>query len=321
MGAQPAGSVADMMVFAQVFEAGSLTRAARRLGSTRSAVSKSVARLERHLGTKLLHRTTRELSPTPAGQACYVHCAEIVAAVTRAERIAGELRATPKGRLRVTCASSVGALLAPAFPRFLARHGEVTLEIEVSDRPIDLVREGVDVGIRIGFLPDSSVAGRKLASYRRMVCASPAYLARHGVPQAPRDLTGHNCLVRTGHGQWRFRSSGRSRSVPVSGNYRADSPELLRQAAVAGLGVTSLPSFVIHEDVARKRLRPILEAYELGHAAIYAVYSQHRHLSPNVRAFVDFLVESAEGLLEPQAGRSRPMPVSKVAAAMRKAPK
>jgi DNA-binding transcriptional LysR family regulator len=286
-----------MLVFARVFEAGSLTRAAKTLGSTRSAVSKSIARLEDHMGTRLLHRTTRQLSATAAGHACYLHCSRIAAEVECAERTASELRARPKGALRVSCALSLGMLLAPEFPRFTTRYPEVSLELELSETVVDLVSGGIDVGVRLGQLPDSSLVGRKLASYRRMVCASPAYLAKHAAPKAPAELARHNCIMRIGHDQWRFRDGKNgSAAVRVSGNYHAATPELLRQAALAGIGVTMLPGFLITGDLAAGRLQPLLERHELPPSCIYAVYPHQRHLSPNVRAFVDFLVEAIAAL-------------------------
>lgn len=292
-----AGRVEDMLVFARVFESGSLTRAARALGATRSAVSKSIARLEEHLGTRLLQRTTRQLSPTAAGHACYLHCARIAAEIECAERTASELRARPRGPLRVSCALSLGMLLAPSLPRFPARHPEVSLDLELSDSVIDLVREGVDVGVRLGRLADSSLVGRKLASYRRIVCASPSYLARHRAPRTPKELSRHNCILRRGHDQWRLGAGRHELAVAVRGNYHADTPELLRQAALAGLGVTMVPSFTIADDLAGGRLVVLLERHEPPPGFIYAVYPHQRHLSPNVRAFVDFLVEELEGAI------------------------
>jgi DNA-binding transcriptional LysR family regulator len=285
------GRLEDMVVFAQVFERSSLTRAARALGSTRSAVSKSIARLEDHLGTRLLQRTTRQLSATAAGHAYYLHCARIVAEVKCAERTASELRARPKGLLRVNCALSLGILLAPALPRFALRYPEVTLQLELSESLVDLVGAAIDVGVRLGRLPDSNLVGRKLASYRRLVCASPAYLAARGTPRTPADLADHNCLTRVGHDRWGFRAGRREEPVRVAGSYRADTPELLRQAALAGLGVTLLPSFLLEADLRAGRLAVVLERFESPPAAIFAVYPHQQHLSPNARAFVDFLVE------------------------------
>jgi len=287
------GRAEDMITFARVVEAGSLTRAAKSLGTTRSAVSKSITRLEDRLGTRLLHRTTRSLGATTAGQACYAHCARVASEVEEAERVASELRATPKGLLRVTCAVSVGMQLAPVLPKFVAKHRAVALDVEMSDQVVDLVRAGIDVGVRLGRLDDSSVVARKLASYRRVVCASPSYLARHGTPRTPVDLAKHECIARVPPQPWHFHVRKKPIAVHPKGRYRADTPEMLRQAALEGVGVTMLPSFVVNDDVAARRLEVLLDAFELEPLAIYAVYAHARHLSPNVRAFVDFLVDAA----------------------------
>jgi len=286
----------DMIVFARVVELGNLTRAARMLGTTRSAVSKAVARLEAHLGTRLLNRTTRELSATAAGDACYAHCARIAAEVECAERAASELRSAPHGTLRVSCALGLGMLLAPEIPRFSLQYPDLALEFSLSESIVDLVREGVDVGVRLGRLSDSSLVARKLAPYRRVVCASAAYLAKNPMPRIPADLAHHNCILRLGNDQWPFRSDARTVSIRVRGNYRADTPELLRQAALAGIGVAMLPSFAIARDLDSGRLLPLLEPYVLQKAAIYVVYPHQRHLSPNVRAFIDFLVEAVQAI-------------------------
>jgi DNA-binding transcriptional LysR family regulator len=281
-----------MVVFAKVIESGSLTAAAKALHSSRSAVSKAIARLERHLKTRLLHRTTRELSPTAAGLALHAHCARIAAEAEIAERVALDLRDAPRGRLSVSCALSLGLLLAPVFPRFLQRCPEVSLELSLSDSLIDLVRAGVDLGVRLGKMSDSSLVARKLASYRRVICASPMYLAAHSKPTTPEDLAKHRCLLRLGEDHWRLRTSAGMVSVPLAGGFRADTPEPLRQAALAGMGLVLLPSFIIAEDLARGRLISVLEDHVQQEAAIYAVYPHQRHLSPAVRAFIDFLVEA-----------------------------
>jgi len=282
----------DMIVFARVVETGSLAGAARALGSTRSAVSKAVARLEKHLGTRLLHRTTRELSATAAGQACYVHCARVAAEIEAAERAAGELRGAPHGPLRVSCAVSLGMMLAPRIPQFCTRYPDVALELGLSESIVDLVRDGIDLGVRLGRLPDSSLVARKLASYRRVVCASPAYFAKRRAPRTPSELAAHACILRIGHDQWRFRTGEQTVSVRVHGNYHAETPELVRQAALHGLGIALLPSFVIASDLAAGTLVEALAADTAERAAIYAVFPNQRHLSPSVRAFVDFLVEA-----------------------------
>jgi DNA-binding transcriptional LysR family regulator len=277
----------DMLVFARVIEAGNLTEAARQLGSTRSAVSKAVARLEKHLATRLLHRTTRELSATAAGHACYAHAARIAAELDATERTASELRDAPHGKLRVSCSGSLGLMLAPAIPKFCTTYPAVALELRLSEDVVDLVRDGVDVGIRLGKLEDSTLVARKLASYRRVICASPAYLADHGTPRAPKELAKHTCVLRIGHDQWKL---GRE-AVRVHGNYFADTPELVRHAALAGLGLVLLPSFVVETDLAAGRLVEVLAAQMTEQFAIYAVYPNQRYLAPNVRAFIDFLVD------------------------------
>lgn len=292
MGRQPDGRLDDMVVFARVVEAGSLAAAARALRTTRSAVSKSVGRLERHLGTRLLQRTTRQLSATAAGQVCYAHCARIAAEADSARQAARALRAKPQGPLRVDCALALSPLVSPVLPRFAAAHPGVSLELSLTDRMVDLVREGVDVAIRLGRLPDSTLMVRKVAPYHVVVFASPAYLARHKAPRTPADLAGHACLLRSGHDQWRFTSDAGESTVAVSGRFRADTPEPVRQAALAGLGIAYLPSFVVAQDLARGALVPLLERFTPREAAICAVYPQQRYLSPNVRAFVDFLVEA-----------------------------
>jgi len=295
-----------MVVFARVVETGNLTRAAETLGSTRSAVSKAIARLEDHLGSRVLHRTTRELSVTAAGRACYPHCARIAAEADGAERAASELRASPHGRLRVTCALSLGMLLAPQIAQFCVLYPDISLELALTESVVDLVRDGIDIGVRLGKLADSSLVARKIAPYRRVVCASPEYLAKQPRPRDPTELVRHVCIFRIGHDQWRFRIEGRAVSVQVHGNYQADTPEPIRQAALAGLGIAMLPSFAITRDLADGLLVPILEQYALGQAAIYAVYPNQRHLSATARAFIHFLVDavasmsSAVGL--PRAG-------------------
>jgi DNA-binding transcriptional LysR family regulator len=282
----------DMVVFARVVEKGSLARAARALGSTRSAVSKSVARLERHLGTRLLHRTTRQLRPTAAGQACYPHCARLAEEATSAEHAAKALGAVPHGSLRVTCALSLGSVLPPVLPRFAERYPNVSLELALTDAVVDIVREGYDVGIRLGRMPDSSLVARKIMTYRPVICASPAYLAKHKAPQVPADLEEHVCLLRIGHDTWRLGFGDSAVSVKVTGPFRADTPEPVRQAAVAGMGIALLPSFVVERDIDSGTLVPLLESFTTKEAAVFAVYPHPQYLSPNVRAFVDFLVDA-----------------------------
>ncbi|MCW5731549.1 MAG: LysR family transcriptional regulator, partial [Alphaproteobacteria bacterium] len=185
-----------MAVFARIVEAGSFTAAARRLGMSKSAVSKQVSRLEEALGTRLLNRTTRRLSLSQAGLAFHEHCARILAEAQAAEEAVQSLQAEPRGLLRVNAPMSFGILhLAPAIPDFLARYPGLRVDMDLADRYVDLVAEGFDLAIRIGRLEDSSLIARRIAPARRVVCGTPDYFARHGVPAEPADLARHNCLL------------------------------------------------------------------------------------------------------------------------------
>jgi DNA-binding transcriptional LysR family regulator len=282
----------DMLVFARVVDTGSLSKAAKALGTTRSAVSKAIARLEGRLGTRLLHRTTRELGVTTAGRAFHDHCTRIAAEVEAAERIGQQVRTAPSGKLRVACSTAVGTWVAPAVPSFLIRFPAVALELALSEAMVDLVRDGVDIGIRLGHQPDSSLVARKLASYRPMIVASPIYLASRGTPTKPEDLAQHNCLVRIAHEHWKI---GRGR-IEVAGNYRTDATETLRHAARAGLGIAMLPSYVVATDLHEGRLVEVLAPLMTERLSIYAVYPNQRHLPAAVHAFVGFLAEALSGI-------------------------
>ncbi|HZH25865.1 MAG TPA: LysR family transcriptional regulator [Azospirillaceae bacterium] len=285
----------DMIAFIRVVEAKSFTAAAERLQLSKSVVSRRLSDLEERLGARLLNRTTRSLSLTPAGQAFYERARAIVSAVEDAEQTVAELNREPRGLLRVNGPMSFGLLhLAAAVSEFMKRHPAIELELELTDRYVDVVEEGWDVAIRIGRLPNSSLIARRLAPSRRIVCASPAYLERHGRPEHPDDLARHECLLYTGiptTGQWPFLIDGELRMVRVRGRMRVNNADVLAQAALAGLGIAALPTFMIHEDLAAGRLVPILERQMAQDAAVHAVWPHHRHLSPKVRALVDFLAD------------------------------
>ncbi len=210
------------------------------------------------------------------------------------------LTAEPRGTLRVNAPMSFGILhVAPALPGFMARYPELVVSMDLNDRRVDLVEEGYDLALRVADLPDSSLIARRLAPVRQVVCASPDYWARAGMPAHPRDLTGHNCLIYTylsSVNEWRFRDGERSVSVRVDGSLRANNGDALRQAAVAGLGVYQGPTFIVGEDLRAGRLVAALEPFVEDVLSIYAVYPHRRHLSAKVRAFVDYLA----GYLGPQ---------------------
>jgi DNA-binding transcriptional LysR family regulator len=289
-------SVADlsaMAAFVQVVEGRSFSVAARGLGLTRSAVSRQIAGLEDRLGARLLNRTTRRLSLTEAGAVYYEHCARILAEAVAAERAVADLDAAPRGLLRINAPMSFGQNhLGPAVAEFLAVHPALKVELTLDDRVVDLVGEGYDVAVRIAELPPSTLIARRLAVNRRVLCAAPAYLARAGRPRRPEDLTRHACLgytyLATGN-DWRFRGPDGPVSVRIDGAISANNGDVLRQMGLAGLGILLAPTFIVGDDLRSGALLPLLEDWSDADTGIYAVYPPTRHLSPKVRAFVDFL--------------------------------
>ncbi|MFW6067233.1 MAG: LysR family transcriptional regulator [Myxococcota bacterium] len=289
----------SMAVFARVVETRSFSEAARRLGMSKSAVSKRIARLEDSLGAPLLLRTTRRLALTEAGSAFYEHCARIVSEANEARSQITEAGSTPRGLLRVNAPVTLSEVyLAQVMPRFLALHPDVRVEITTDDRFVSVIDDGYDVVVRMAVLEDSSLIARKLASDRRVVCASPGYLEAAGTPRHPSDLLQHNCLryaYMTVRDEWQFQGPEGRVSVSVRGNFQANNGTLLKQAAVEGLGLVMIPRFMVAAELADGRLVEVLADFGVPEHGIYAVYAQRRHVSPKVRAFVDFLVDAFEG--------------------------
>jgi len=286
----------SMALFARVVEAGGFSAAARELGLSKASVSKRVARLEDRLGVRLLNRTTRRLSLSEAGEAFYAGCRRMMSEAEAAEQAVTYLASAPRGTLRVNAPMSFGQLhLAPAMTAFLRRYPELAVDLVLDDREINLVQDGFDVGVRIKALRDSSLIARRLAPARALICAAPSYLAAHGQPARPEDLTRHPCLLysyQAEPGVWLLRGPDGERRVRVNGRLRANNGEALREAAVAGFGLVLMPSFIVGEEVRRGRLTPVLSDWIAGEPlAIHAIYPASRNLSPKVRVFVDFLAE------------------------------
>ncbi|MCA0406984.1 MAG: LysR family transcriptional regulator [Proteobacteria bacterium] len=285
---------AEVEAFVRVAETESFSGAARRMGASKSAVSRLVSALESRLGARLLHRTTRALTLTEAGKGYLERARRILADIEEADQCVGELQAAPRGRLRVNAPMSFGFLhLAPAIPDFMALYPEVEIDLSMNDRFVDLIDEGFDVAVRIGALMSSSLIARKLAPVRRVVCASPAYLAARGTPQTPDALKSHDCLPNSNIAllhEWRFISpEGKPWPVEVKGRLSANNGDALRIAALKGLGLAFLPSFIVGADLQSGSLASVLEDYVPQDMTLNAVYPHARHLSPKVRAFVDFL--------------------------------
>lgn len=286
----------DMAAFVRAVELGGFSIAARELGLTPSAISKLVTRLEDRLGVRLLNRTTRRLALTPEGEAYFHRTQRILSDIEEAETEVSRFRAQPKGLLRVNVGTAFGMhQLTPALPDFLARYPEVHVDLSVTDRVVDLIDEGADLGIRLGTLPDSSLVARKICDVERVVCASPAYLRRHGTPKKAADLLRHNCLCITyspALRRWPFETREGVKHLEVSGNVGANTAESLLQLALLGVGVIRLSDAIVGAAIAEGKLVPLLQ--DIHHAEplpLHAVYPQGRHRSPRVAAMIDFLVE------------------------------
>ena len=282
--------------FVRVAEAQSFSEAARRLRSSKSAVSRHVSALEADLGVRLFQRTTRSLNLTEAGRGYFERATRILADLDEANLAVSQLQAAPRGRLRVSAPMSFGFLhLAPALPDFLALYPEIAVDITMNDRFVDLVDEGFDIALRIGALEDSSLIARKLAPIRRVVCASPSYFKSRGTPKTPDDIKRHDCLSNSNIAssqEWRFTAAdGRPWPIEVKGRLSANNGDLLRAAALRGLGLVNLPTFIVGGDLRAGMLATALDEFITQDMSLSAVYPQSRHLSPKVRALVDFLAD------------------------------
>ncbi len=286
----------DMAAFVRAVELGGFSIAARDLGLTPSAISKLVTRLEDRLGVRLLNRTTRRLALTPEGEAYFHRSQRILADIDEAENEVAHFRAQPKGLLRVNVGSAFGMhQLAPALPEFLAHHPEMQVELTVTDRVVDLIEEGADLGIRLGTLVDSSLVARKICDVERVVAASPAYLKKHGTPRKAEELLRHNCLSMTfapALRRWPFETREGVKHLEVSGNASSSSADALLRLAIGGLGVIRLSDVIVGPAIRDGLLVALLEdVHHREPLPLHAVYPQGRHRSPRVAAMVAFLVE------------------------------
>lgn len=287
-------SLSDVAVFVQVVRDGSFTKAADRLELSRSVVSKYVTRLEERLGARLLNRTTRRLSLTEAGRVFYERSRRGLEEIEEAETEVSRLQGEARGLLRVNSPMSFGILhIAPLLPEFLAENPEVSVDMNLDDRKVDVIEEGFDVSIRITDLPDSSLVARRLGPCRHAVVAAPAYLEKHGVPRTPDDLRDHNIIAyqyQESATDWHFLTEDKEQiTVPVSGSIQMNNSLALREALLGGIGITRTPTFVVGKDIAAGKLVSLLPSYQTLEVSIFLVYPQRRHLSPKVRAFVDFV--------------------------------
>lgn len=287
--------VASMRVYNAVVDAGSFAGAADKLDLSRGMATRYVAQLEEHLGVRLLNRTTRKLSLTEAGRDYHERATEVLAMIEEAESSVAQEASIPRGTLRVASSHAFGVRhLGWAITEYVQRYPDVHVDVTLNDRVVDLVAEGFDLGIRIATKIDPGLVTRKLTRIRIVACASPEYLKKHGTPKSPEELADHNCLSYAyldSPNEWHFKNKGEERKVLVSGNLRGNSGDILRNAAIEGLGVIQQPTFLIYEALRGNKLVPILTDWEINDFTLFAVYPNRKHLPPKVRSFIDFLVE------------------------------
>ena len=289
-------SLSDIAVFVRVVECGSFTAAAERLDISKSVVSKYVTRLEDQLGARLLNRTTRRLSLTEVGRVFYERSRVGLADIEDAQAEVSRLQSEPRGTLRINAPMSFGILhIAPALPEFQELYPDVTVDMNLDDRKVDVIGGGFDVSVRISELPDSSLVARRLGPCRHAIVAAPAYLERCGTPRTPEELLDHNIITyryQESSLEWHFQApDNKTTSVTVSGSMKMNNSLALREALLEGAGITRTPTFVVGKDIQEGRLVPVLRDYEIFEVTIFLVYPQRRHLSPKVRAFVDFMAK------------------------------
>ena len=290
----------NMQSFIRVVETGSISGAADRLGIAKSAVSRRLKELEAHLGVELFHRTTRRMNLTDSGRAFYHQAVRILDDLMEAELATSQAHGELQGSLKIALPLSFGLLhLGPAISAFLQAHPQIEFDLDFNDREVDLIQEGFDLAIRIASLADSSFIARRLAPIQTVMCASPAYLKRRGAPASPTELIDHQCLVYSlirDFETWNLYDSKNTLLAAKLRPYlKSSNGEFLRDAAIDGLGIVLIPSFLVYKEIERGDLIPLLTEYKQRQLAAYAVYPQTRHLSQRVRAFVDFLIQRFEG--------------------------
>lgn len=285
-----------MTMFTRVVETGSFSAVARELNTTQPTISKNIAELETWLGAKLLNRSTRSLHLTEAGADYYERCVSILMDIEEAEQNIGHLQTQPKGHLRVNTVVAFGRLhLMPLLGAFLEQYPEISVEILLNDRVVDLVEEGVDVALRMGDLGDSSLIAKKLAASPMVVAATPEYLEKNGVPNHPNDLKEHNCIIYTGvenTRQLNFLENNEPIFIRVDGNIHSNNTEAIREALLAGYGITMVPRWLVGDALIKGELVEVLTDFQSDPLNLYAVYPPGRHLPLKARTFIDFVAEN-----------------------------
>ena len=282
-----------MEIFARVVTAGTMSAAGRELSLSPAVISKRIRRLEERLGARLLQRTTRQIALTEDGQGYYERVVGILASIEEAEAFVTRRNTEPRGRLKVAAPTSFGRLhIAPHLGRFTERYPEVTLNLMLNDRFVDIVGDGFDLAVRIAVLESSTLIARRLAPSHRVICAAPAYLERSGTPQALADLAGHSCLFATHQDVWQLEGPDGPTSMRATGPLQTNSSEVVREAVIAGLGIALRSTWDVGPALQNGDLRIVLPQYrESSRLAVYAVYPSRHFLPARVRVFIDFLAD------------------------------
>ena len=289
------GQLEDMQVFIRVIDAGGISKAADQLGIAKSAVSRRLADLESRLGVRLLNRTTRISSLTEAGKGFYQRSKKIIDDVTELNALTNESNSALEGTINLALPLSFGlAHLAPAIDDFIKLHPQISITINFSDQQLNLIEEGIDLAVRIADLKDSSLIARKIAPIKTLICASPAYLEKHGTPKTADDLKQHALIYYnlSSVSTWSLKDTqGKQHSVNVKAKIIANNGEFLKSMAIAGHGIVLMPTFLLWQAIAKGELLPVLPDYTTPQLNAYAVYPQARYLSQRTRMLIDFLVE------------------------------
>lgn len=283
-----------MTSFVKVVEDGGFSAAARRLNISTSVVTTHVKAIEDRLGVLLLNRSTRKVSLTEVGQAYYERCVQILSEIDDADQIAESSQMNPRGILRLNLAESIPSVLAAPLAEFGALYPDASVRVTVTSRMVDLIEDGFDLAIRVIPVSDSSLIIRRLASYRFVVCGAPSYLARHGRPELPDELAGHNCLSfydSPWGKEWRFSGPEGEQIIRVSGNLQTNNVVALRSAAILGQGLISAPLFMVASDVKEGKLVPVLTRFLTNESSVDAIYPNRRYVAAKVRSFIDLVAK------------------------------
>lgn len=282
-----------MVVFFHVVDTQSFSGAARQLGIARSAVSRHITLLEKSIGVRLLNRTTRRLSLTEAGETYFQSCARIVGEAEVASRHIKQLQEEPQGTLKVAAPISLGnKYITPLVRDFMTRYATLNVELRLDDQIVDMVDEGIDVSIRVGWLDDSNLVARKLGEWPRYLCASPGYIERHGRPETPAQLAEHEWILFTmlpTPYHWTLTRNKRQERIQVRGRLRTNNSDAIRSSLLAGAGIAAQTGFLVSDDIKCGRLEHLLPEWDCGSVGMYAVYQDRRYQQAKVRLFIDFI--------------------------------